>query len=364
MTQYWIYILNQELYASFDHFIKIKSQIITFKDPVDISEGDIGIIYVRNRQKSGIIKYFRFKHNCKKNSKYKIFKNPDYNNYYIEISNGKEFESPVKTKDIFPHIKYDIPGHKSSKNFYSKYISHHNFFVKELEYGGENLLKYFLTLKTFKNSPNSSDSSNNSDNSDSSDSSYSSDSSDSSDSSYSSNNSDNSDSSYDYSYYSCYSYYSEESDDSANSTSSNNSASLNNSNDSDDSDCPWQIPIMIIPCDFLSNYILNTAPSMSYSNISENLAKHYKMCDECEITNNNNRELCSIIDVSKIETRIIDKYIFELDEIIDYYLGGEKYFSSRKDCSNYVRFNLIGSFHPVYDNCIIVEWFCKNRKKL
>ena len=89
---------------------------------------------------------------------------------------------------------------------------------------------------------------------------------------------------------------------------------------------------------------------------------YFKKCNKCDITNNNNRELCSIIDIATIEVVTITESedIFFDSPLEDYFdnvkhepIDGDKY-------DSFIRVAYIDNYHDIYNGCILVTWIENN----
>ena len=105
---------------------------------------------------------------------------------------------------------------------------------------------------------------------------------------------------------------------------------------------------MIIPC---KEYNLPKKNKEKY------FKEHYKLCNRCNITNNNNKELCSIIDKAKIEIiEIVDEKDGYFDPPLDDYFLGEKHEPLDIPKYPFIRVALINNGHEIYDKCMLITW--------
>lgn len=109
------------------------------------------------------------------------------------------------------------------------------------------------------------------------------------------------------------------------------------------------IPIIICPCD---NYdICNSKNKIQY------FINHYKTCQKCNVTNNNDIELGSIIDKCKFDFHnIIDKKHAYIDPPLSCYFGDQQHEPIDFTDRPFMRVVYINNGHDVYDKCIVISW--------
>ena len=105
---------------------------------------------------------------------------------------------------------------------------------------------------------------------------------------------------------------------------------------------------MCIPC---KNFKLpNKNPKQYFIN-------HYKKCDNCEVVNNNNRELSSIIDHANVEiftSKSVNDEKFS-GPLVDY-LQIKKHTPLDYKGNKFIRITRINNNHLCYDKCFIISW--------
>jgi hypothetical protein len=84
---------------------------------------------------------------------------------------------------------------------------------------------------------------------------------------------------------------------------------------------------------------------------------HYKKCNKCDVTDNNDREICSIIDEAEIEyVEITDETDGYFDPPLEAYWALEKYEPIDAKNNPFIRIAYINNGHYAYNKCILVSW--------
>ena len=77
----------------------------------------------------------------------------------------------------------------------------------------------------------------------------------------------------------------------------------------------------------------------------------------CDITNNNNKELCSIIDDSRVEfIEIKDEKHGYFNPALEAYFNLRKYEPIGAKEYPFVRVMYINNDHEIYNKCILIAW--------
>lgn len=396
-TQYWIYTLAKNDYES---FIKYKGMHINYFEECNIIKNDIIILFLQNPN-GGFAGVLQTAGSIEFNStgnKVRIFKDNKLNNYTIKLKSKNMLDSIIKIKDVIDPLKLDTVGYRNPAAFGVKFLKSVNTIINIPVHGQEimekllsngknmnlstivksamecikkkqifdlNRLRFsveFATLSATRiyapseTSPtfdggdlnkkidlsekNNKISIKKSINHTSSESIINNESmrSNCSDSEGESNLYENNNS------------LSIADKENGNSNESDNSGGSDNDDSEPILDDPnGYIPIIIAPCE---NFKLPNKNRTIY------FIKHFKACDKCDITNNNNRELCSIIDNATIELlEITDEKHAYFDPALDSYFKLKK-FEPMGGTNNYpfIRIMYINNDHDIYNKCIFVTW--------
>lgn len=109
-----------------------------------------------------------------------------------------------------------------------------------------------------------------------------------------------------------------------------------------------QIPILMIPC-------INFNWEKDTKNTVQDFKNHYKYCDKCDKTDNNNISIVSIFDNSEIFCQELDN-IHKIDKYLEYYLNLQKYSSKSEKQNNYIRIFRINKRGHIYHKCLLIIW--------
>jgi hypothetical protein len=346
-TKFWIYNLKT---ANYNEYVKSKSNYITFFGEYSISKNDIIILFQKDRRGSGFIGILQATQDLDMNNNgITIFKNENLNKYYVKLKYKKLFSNLIKIDEVLSSLKIpknDNTGYKNASSFRSRFLKNDNTAV-QMTIFGKKILEKLIELsnktnneliqsqksisdeslqkseekidkpkkptiepikeynKVIKLKPDSED-----ENSDDSDIFY--------------KNDDNSE---------------DDNDE--------------DEEESDEGDPNGYIPIMVIPCEEFS---------IPKKDKVEYFIEHYKKCNNCDITNNNNKELCSIIDNSTVE-------FFELknekhgyfNPALDSYFKLKKYQPMSVNEYPFIRVIYIKNYHDIYHGCILIAW-CDEQK--
>ena len=110
-----------------------------------------------------------------------------------------------------------------------------------------------------------------------------------------------------------------------------------------------KIPILYIPCDELKN-VMNTLK------ISKNTIKnHRKLCEKCEIINNNNKELSLNNPATYCKMSNVDEIISSYQNVKKYKITETTFKENKFDITknNFVFYNNDYDEH-YYNNCIFI----------
>jgi hypothetical protein len=337
-TKFWLYPVSGD---NFNYFMKYKGDYITFFGKNNISSQDIIIVYSKELKNRGFGALLQISGDLALNTtnNIKIFKNDNLNKYRAKVSIRKNFIPLIKIKDVIDNLKISDSSFKNVQSFSGKYLKGENGVIL-LQNHGQLLTNKLIELsskKDEKNSQGKKSSKNSSDNDSDSDRSEKEVSGDESSDDESSDDKSSDDKSPD--------------DKSSDDESSDDESSDDESSDETHNNNRGFIPIMVIPCkDFKIEKI-------DEKNRGDAFMNHYKKCNKCEVTNNNNRELCSIVDKAKIDFFDLEteKHAF-FNPALDCYFGMEKYEVLGATQFPFIRVVYINNKHALYDQCILITW--------
>lgn len=384
-TSFWIYNMTK---SNYNDFIKYDGAYLSFFENNAVKSGDIILLYLKALRtgKSGFFGFVQSAGRLIENSNdvhaknvVKIFKNLNLNNYTLKIKYKLIFNEIIELKKIISHIKTDATGYKTPASFVAKFTKNENNIMAIPLYGSKMIEKLIFennmndstndteindynecgecdgydeckdcdvgivkskkpakdaskklatksvktVVKAIAKAPSKTPAKvplkirkggamiikddEQQDNSNGH-------------AEYETDNEEN---------------ISDESDES-------------NESDEDLNDVNGYIPILMIPCD---DFKLPSTKILQY------IVNHYKKCDICDITNNNNRELSSIIDNAKIEyVEIIDEKSGYFDPVLDAYWGLYKYEPVGVTQYPFARISYINNGHDIYNKCILIAW--------
>lgn len=147
-TNFWIYVTTINLWHNLKkHFENNTEMFISTFQHSNVVNGDIIIIYVKDKNKSGFVCMTQTKSNQIENfsGKVKIFSDNNLNSYCFQIETCIFLPNLVKIKNISPYLS-DIKSFKNNQNFSSKYLKCYYTFNK-LDYDlGYNIIKSLFQL--------------------------------------------------------------------------------------------------------------------------------------------------------------------------------------------------------------------------
>lgn len=144
-TNFWLYCLTKN---NFNNLKNYKGMYISCFLHYEVKKGDIIFIYSKEVLKNGFAGICRASKNLKLNdNNNKIFNDKNMNNYIIKLNYITLFENIVKINDIINYIKFDKPGFRSTQSFTSKFVKKSVSLIK-IDYQGETILKKLFELTT------------------------------------------------------------------------------------------------------------------------------------------------------------------------------------------------------------------------
>lgn len=302
-TKFWLLVLSKN---TFIEYSKYKKNYLTCFDDCGVKKDDIIIIFCKagNKTESGFKGLIQTSRDQKKNDKINIFKNNDLNKYFIKLKYKNIFTKAIKINEILNHLKTDLTGYKNivsfRQSFRQKFLKNDNTLINIDPYG-KKIVDKLIFLDENKNQNVTEEYSN--------------------------------------------------TDSQTSSEKSNieiNSENDNTTEEFDQEEKPGNIPILVVPC---KDFKLPNKQKEKY------FVNHYKTCKKCNITNNNSKDLCSIIDVAKIEiVEIIDEKHGYFDPPLDDYFLIENHEPIDFSETPFIRVAFINNSHEIYDKCLLITW--------
>ena len=338
-NNYWIYVMSNKIFKEFEK--NNNMNLSTFYN-YNLRRSDIIFIFIKKAQ-SGFIGICRVGTNQVFNKDIAVFKDINLNKYLFTLNYATFFDKVVQLKAIFPTVKADIEGYDTERAFTKAYLREPNS-MNKLDYNGEKLLNklYELTKmpdvmnvtvskpvasktnkKKKKELKNSDDTLT-----------------DSEDSKMSECNKRKKDQ--------AGKIKKKLDNQSINIIDTENDSEGKKEDSGPDEDeisvteIKGMIPIMIVPCkDF----------SLPKKKKEEYFRDHYKFCKKCDITNNNNLELCSVLDTLNISfTDDLDENFAEALKCYD------ETIAFAYDSNNMTIYEIKNDECDIYNDCLLIVW--------
>lgn len=114
------------------------------------------------------------------------------------------------------------------------------------------------------------------------------------------------------------------------------------------------IPILVVPCDKYN--LLKQKPDCQI----QYFTKHYKKCKNCEKTNNNNIDICSIINETEINIIKVDhstsqQHLEKFEQLKYAYLNLDDDMIENPSEDSYINVYAIND-DSIYDDCLLISW--------
>ncbi len=139
-----------------------------------------------------------------------------------------------------------------------------------------------------------------------------------------------------------------EKDTESDSSHDSNSDSESEPEPEDDDGTDGYIPILIVPC---------RGFSLPSTEMEEYFIAHYRSCNICDITNNNNTELSALFDKSNIEVlNVTESKHAYLNPALESYHDMEKIKPICAENGPFIRVVFINNKHLLYNKCLLVIW--------
>jgi hypothetical protein len=302
--RYWLYVLNG---ANLNDFINYDKPHFTIPNNEFIRNdefqiGDIIILILSNKKCYNFIGFIQLSSMLinNKNGKVKIFKDTMLNANYVTIKFRLVCKNNVKLNDVLKSLKLKEDSFTTSSKFISKYAKKHIVMSELPKLEGKQLIKHLIML----------------------------------------NEKDE-----------------EDTDDDVETDTELTPTEPSTTNETDETKKEIRekgmIPIMIIPCPEFDIDI--------QKNKTKYFVDHYKKCYKCNVINNNNIELHTIINDCKFDFQEIKEVKNAyFNPPLDQYNFGMNYEPFDNEEFPFARIVYINNGHPVYNKCIMVCWIIDN----
>ena len=300
----WIIALSQKNFLELE---KYKKKHFTCFDGSNIKKDDIIIIYCKDKKKSAFKEILQVKNDAKLNNKINIFKDNNLNKYVVDLYNKKKLQNVVKINDLLNNVNIEATCFKKNSYFQQKFLKE-NILIK-MEYG-KKILDTLLYLENITKTIEIKETNTNSDEKEE--------------------------------------VNSQNSSDTINSESSHKSAIENSIEKEEEEVKLGRIPIIVVPCE---EFNLPKKKGEKY------FVSHYKECKKCTTTNNNNKDIGSILDIAEIEIiKIISTKDGFFNPVLDDYYGLENHEPMDYNKIPFIRVAFIDNNHDIYNKCLLISW--------
>ena len=299
-TKYWLYLLPLNAINNYKSYTQY---YLTFPAkpencpvcPLSLHYNDVILFFVMDDDQCGFAGYVQLNCDVMINYDKHIFDDDNLNIYYASTKHKYIFDNVMPFKNVIKYLDCDVKGYKNANSF-------KNMFIKK---------KYYETCK-----------------------------------SYVVQLTDDVQNKKIVHYLNYVHFYPK-----CKKLSRDDSQSWDMSHESSNGPDDGYIPILIIPC---QDYDL-----MKQNDKIEYFRNHYGKCKKCEVINNNNVELCAILDYAKIEyieTKSLKNDLY--DYPITCYWSLTRYIPINKqyDEGPFVRILYIDNVKDVYNGCVLVCW--------
>lgn len=303
-TKFWIYTLSKTAYNDYQKF---KLPYICFFEDKGIGKDDVVMLYCKSRTENGFFGILQINSALSRNvgNKINIFKDQNLNKYHAKLKYKNLFTNYIGLQEIMKTLCTDIAGYKNAASFKARFIKTENS-VAKIEPLGKKLVDKIIQLSVELDKSEESEEEN----------------------------------------------IKSESNENDEENESENSKSENSEEDEKKSEMIEDengfIPIIVVPCKEFQ------IPAKGKENYVVN---HYKTCNKCDVTNNNNRELCSIIDNAHIEFLVIeDEKHGYFNPALEAYYCVQNYEPMGANELPFIRFMYADNGHELYDKCMLIVW--------
>lgn len=302
--RYWLYVLNGSNIGDFINYDKphftIPNNEFIRNDEFQI--GDIIILILSNKKCYNFIGFIQLSSMLinNKNNKVKIFKDSILNANYVTLKFRLICKNNVKLNDVLKSLQIKNEAFTTNSKFISKYAKKHVVMSELPPIEGKQIIKHLIML----NEKDDEDDEDENDN-----------------------------------------------DNEENDTQTQTPTDTDETNETKEEEIreKGMIPIMIIPC---PEFNID-----SQKNKTKYFVDHYKKCYKCDVINNNNIELHTIINDCKFDFQEIKEVKNAyFNPPLDQYNFGMNYEPFDNEDFPFVRIVYINNGHQVYNKCVMVCW--------
>jgi len=346
-TQYWIYLINEKSWEKLLTYVEETEipYIMSFKNS-NVLEGDIIYVYVTKSTHNGFAAIIQAHKDLRPNKKIKIFKDDVANQYCVKIKVFTLLQKTFSLGNVSRYFQED-PAFKSAGSFRSKYLRGDLMFVKiPSSIGNKMVIGLYELSDNYEDSSIQEESEKKQieqdkkekkkkkkvcvvrKHSDTSDECSAKD----------------------------FDIIENDSDSCCDST---EFVSFEK-NESDSEKCQLATPMIPILFDPCNNFRWYNECKGDKDFIKE-FKKHYTKCEECQCTNNNDKDINAYLDKCDIEFEIACDGDSEFNKLFSAYEYAQGYNIDKKD-DNFIQLFLIDKKSHSYDRTIVIEWGIKISK--
>lgn len=305
--RYWLYVLNGSNLNDFVNYDKphftIPNNEFIRNDEFQI--GDIIILILSNKKCYNFIGFIQLSSMIinNKNGKVKIFKDTILNANYVTLKFRLVCKNNIKLSDVLKSLKIKEDAFTTNSKFITKYAKKHIVMSELPKIEGKQIIKHLIMLNEKDDDEDAN---------------------------------------------------ADEDDDVDVDVETETITDINTTDDMKDAIREkGMIPIMIIPC---ADFNIDTQ-----KNKTKYFVDHYKKCYKCNVINNNDIELHTIINDCKFDFQEIKEVKNAyFNPPLDQYNFGMNYEPFDNDEFPFARIVYINNGHEVYNKCIMVCWIIDN----
>ena len=336
-TNYHIYILNKN---ECDNIIKNKDNYIGFfLKNQSIKKGDVVILYLKDRMKSGFYGIVQLDTNVsfndtndKNNNKIvKISSDTNMNRYYAKLCFKKKFLETIDPESIIKYVSSDATGFKNATSFKQKFVTKLNALIGFEVYGKKIMTKLMLEDEDIfirTESEKEKEKENEDDEED--------------EEGEKNEEQEQEDEEQEQ----------EQEDEESEDQEENKKEKEENEDEDEEEEIekepePGFIPIMVVPCNEFK---------LPKKNREKYFMDHYTTCNKCDITNNNNNsELTRIFNKDNIEIyELTSSKHYYFNPALSAYYGMDNYEPPDIQVRPFARIIYINNGHDDYDKCFLI----------
>jgi len=327
-TNYHIYILNNN---ECNNIIKNKDNYIGFfLKNQSIKKGDVVILYLKDRMKSGFYGIVQLDTNVSFNDKntVKISSDTNMNRYYAKLCFKKKFLETIDPESIIKYVSSDATGFKNATSFKQKFVTKLNALIGFEVYGKKIMTKLMLEdedifIRTESEKEKEKEKENEEEEEEDEE----------------DENEEGEEE--------------QEQDQDQDQDQEENKKEKEENEDEDEEEEiekepePGFIPIMVVPCNEFK---------LPKTNKEKYFMDHYTTCNKCDITNNNNNsELTRIFNKDNIEIyELTSSKHYYFNPALSAYYGMDNYEPPDIQVRPFARIIYINNGHDDYDKCFLI----------